>query len=951
MEIEKLIIERCGQFHDREFGPLPHGFSLWYGPNEAGKSTLLDFIRVMLWGPRSRSYGRYRHQGGVSGQLWLKEGDDQLSLTRTGRSTSVRLGGQTADGEVLGEWLNHLPMNVFESLYAFGLGELQAFDSLSQEEVRGRIYSAGLGTGSLSVVDFEGQIAKERDAIFLPKGQKPALNQVLARWEERRQTLASHQKDWSEYQNWIRSRERLIDQIQTLERDMPELEAHSQRAARLLERVPEGLRWQALHRDLAEARARIGDAEAREMMQAHDHLEGMRHRLETFQEARADALASLGGERHHRLMAWREVWGESLSAWGASIDRDGPEWERLQETADRTRSNLSAARLRWPEALVERARQDVPMRRQLEALYESAEDARHAHEQASRRAQELAQQAESLRRTVVDRPAIESLAELQALEVRWKEFAGSVPHAAPGWTWGLLAAAAVALLAVVLVGHGVWERGLSLVALLLVGAAVLGQVRGRRDGERQSRDAEVRQRLDLPQETALPEIQSVLDRLKQTIPEHQQRLARIQQAAEEASLAADRMPGLQEEWGRTRAEWEQALRELGLEGWHWQDVRDVLDLVPTVQKLESDWRQAQDRASQTAESLRTALGAMAPALAEWGYTTSVEPSDWRMAKQALSTIVREGDRASEMQEHFQKADRQYQTAMGQYQEAENQLSALLAARGLDAWADFEGLWQHEQGLRSREHEVQQMEERWRVLDDEDRGWLSQVDLTMQETMAEVLAADQERLTAFREERIALEAQKSALETEIRRLEDDQEASRLRQEVASLEAEALEWAREWGRLTLLDAALKRARLVFEDERQPAILQRAEGIFAEMTEGRYRRTRVLMDGSASLEVEDSRGQRFLTEQLSRGTQEQLYLAVRLAWIEEVDRRQGRTLPLLFDDILVNFDARRAEATLKVLQQFAEGRQILMWTCHPHIAEAAQRTGALMWSEAVS
>ncbi len=951
MEIEKLIIERCGQFHDREFGPLPGGFSLWYGPNEAGKSTLLDFIRVMLWGPRSRSYSRYRHQGGVSGQLWLKEGADQLALTRTGRSSTVRLGGETADAEVLGEWLNHLPMNVFESLYAFGLGELQAFDSLSQEEVRGRIYSAGLGTGSLSVVDFEAQLAKERDAIFLPKGQKPALNQILAKWEQHRQALAAHQKDWSDYQNWLRDRDQLLAQIETLERDMPELEARSQRAARLLERAPEGLRWQALRRELADARARIGDAEAREMMHAHEHRQGMRHRLETYQEARAEALASLGGERHHRLMAWRETWGESLGAWGAAIDRDGPEWERLQETAERARASLSAAQHRWPEALVARSRQDVPIRRHLEALYEEAEGTRQAYEQASRRSQELAQQVDALRRTASDRPVIESLAELQALEARWKESSGGVPHPAPAWTWGLLAIAALALLAVVLVGHGLWERSLSLAALLLTASAVLGQVRGHRRGERQSRDAEVRQRLGLPQDTVGAEIQRVLDRLKQAIPEHQQRLARIQQAAEEASLAADRIPSLEAQWQSQRAALDQALQEVGLGGWHWQDVRDVLDLVPAAQKLESDWHQAQERAVQTAERLGSTLGAIAPALASWGYTTSVEPRDWRMAKQALAAIVREGERAVELQEQFQKADRQYQTAMGQYQESENHLSALLAARGMEAWTDFEGLWQQEQDLRSREQEVQQMEERWRALDEADRAWLVQVDLTWQESLATELTADQERLAGLREQRIGLEAQKSALETEIRRLEDDQEASRLRQEVASLEAEALEWAREWGRLTVLDAALKRARLVFEDERQPAILQRAEGIFAEMTDGRYRRTRVLMDGSASLEVEDFRGQRFLAEQLSRGTQEQLYLAVRLAWIEEVDRRQGRTLPLLFDDILVNFDTRRAEATLKVLRQFAAGRQILMWTCHPHIAEAAQRTGAILWSEAAS
>ncbi len=951
MEIEKLIIERCGQFHDREFGPLPSGFSLWYGPNEAGKSTLLDFIRVMLWGPRSRSYGRYRHQGGVSGQLWLKEGPDQLSLVRAGRTTSAKLGGQVVDSEVVASWLNNLPMNVFESLYAFGLSELQAFESLGQEEVRGRIYSAGLGTGALSVVDFEAQLTKARDAIFLPKGQKPALNQTLAQWEELREALGAHQKDWSEYQNWLKNHDVLVRRIAALERDMPELEARGRRAARLLERVPEGMRWQELRRRVDQAGLRLEDAHARAIIEAHETLEGLRHRLETYQDARAEALASLGGERHRNLMAWNEIWGPSLSAWIAALDRDGPEWETLEEAADRARTSLTAAQHGWPAALASRSRQDVPIRRRLEALHEDAEEARLAHDQGLRQAQVLAQHSDSLKDALTERPPVESLAELQALEARWKESPVSMSASSPGWTWALLLLAALALLAVALVGQGVWERGFSLLALLLVAAAVLGQARRRRDGDQQSRDAEVRQRLRLSEDTDQPQIQVALDRLKQLIPEHQQRLARIRQADEEARLAQDRIPGLREDMELKRAQLEQALEEIGMGGWHWQDARDMLDLVPTVQKLESDWREATERALKRAESVRAALEGMAPALEAWGYRTSVEPRDWRMAKQALTTIERERDRAIELEEQFQKADRQCQTAEGQHQEAENQLSVLLALRGLDTWDAFQSLSQQEQELRACEHELRQIEERWQTLDDADRVWLSQVDPTIQEAMAAELEEGQERLAGLRDERIQLESQKSALETEIRRLEEDQEASQLRQEMASLEAQAVEWAREWGRLTLLDAALKRARQVFEDERQPAILQRAEGIFAEMTDGRYRRARVLMDGSASLEVEDFRGQRFLTDQLSRGTQEQLYLAVRLAWIEEVDRRQGRTLPLLFDDILVNFDSRRAEATLKVLQQFGEGRQVLMWTCHSHIAEAAQQAGAVMWSEAVS
>ena len=48
-----------------------------------------------------------------------------------------------------------------------------------------------------------------------------------------------------------------------------------------------------------------------------------------------------------------------------------------------------------------------------------------------------------------------------------------------------------------------------------------------------------------------------------------------------------------------------------------------------------------------------------------------------------------------------------------------------------------------------------------------------------------------------------------------------------------------------------------------------------------------------------------------------------------------RRGAPLPLVLDDVLVNFDADRAKAAAAVLRDFAAaGHQLLVFTCHEHI-----------------
>ena len=74
----------------------------------------------------------------------------------------------------------------------------------------------------------------------------------------------------------------------------------------------------------------------------------------------------------------------------------------------------------------------------------------------------------------------------------------------------------------------------------------------------------------------------------------------------------------------------------------------------------------------------------------------------------------------------------------------------------------------------------------------------------------------------------------------------------------------------------------------------------------------------------------------ERLSRATAEQLFLALRLSYIDNLAGAHP-SLPVLMDDVLVNFDDDRRWAAARVITEFAASRQVVYFTCHPATAEA--------------
>jgi uncharacterized protein YhaN len=164
------------------------------------------------------------------------------------------------------------------------------------------------------------------------------------------------------------------------------------------------------------------------------------------------------------------------------------------------------------------------------------------------------------------------------------------------------------------------------------------------------------------------------------------------------------------------------------------------------------------------------------------------------------------------------------------------------------------------------------------------------------------------------------------------------------EVQGLEEERAQLVRRRDRLHVIARVVRDADRWVREEHQPEALRRAGAHLATLTAGRYDRLLVGGDDGRSFLVRGP-GLRHaigVDRPLSTGTREQVYLALRLALLDALDGR-GERLPLVLDEVMVNWDPERRERGLDLLADIAEHRQVLLFTCHPDLAEACRRRGA--------
>jgi uncharacterized protein YhaN len=161
-----------------------------------------------------------------------------------------------------------------------------------------------------------------------------------------------------------------------------------------------------------------------------------------------------------------------------------------------------------------------------------------------------------------------------------------------------------------------------------------------------------------------------------------------------------------------------------------------------------------------------------------------------------------------------------------------------------------------------------------------------------------------------------------------------------EELLALEQELGDVRRERDHLMLLDTILVDAEAVHREAHQPEVLNSASQYLLTITNGRYSGLDYVEGPKGDLSVKlQETGDRFIVgDSLSRGTQEQIYVCLRLGTLDYLDHDR-ETLPLVFDEALVHWDGPRRAALYPLLAEIASKRQVVLFTCHEWLADEAR------------
>lgn len=202
----------------------------------------------------------------------------------------------------------------------------------------------------------------------------------------------------------------------------------------------------------------------------------------------------------------------------------------------------------------------------------------------------------------------------------------------------------------------------------------------------------------------------------------------------------------------------------------------------------------------------------------------------------------------------------------------------------------------------------------------------------------------EAAQTLEKERSALDQQIGALKSRLEQMDGRSKAANHAENAERLLAGLESDVERYVQLRIASIILAQTVERYREKHQGPLISRASELFARMTRDAFCRLRADYDdrGNPVLVGIRSKSQAAVNvEGMSDGTADQLYLALRLASLEQYLER-NEPLPFIVDDILLRFDDERALATLDVLADLADKTQVLFFTHHRHLVALAEKAG---------
>ncbi|WP_066174232.1 ATP-binding protein [Bacillus marinisedimentorum] len=997
MKIDSLHIYGFGGLEDVKVS-FQSGLQLIYGENEAGKSTLKAFILSVLFGfpSRQQKANRYEPKSGMK-----YGGSVTVSIEPHGLVTIERVkgkaGGEVAvlyedgtagTGEDLQTLLKGMTRSKFESIFSFGLDGLQELENVNADMVGEYLFAAGM-TGAGSLARVEKQLQKSLEDLYKPNGRKPVLNQKMAEASELEQVVKKKQEMLKDYEETARERSALQEETEKLQ-----IEIADMKKALETHRLVKSVMPYIEEKEKLSAELHGLDAPAAFPENGLEELASLQSQLVPLESSRNGMLAR---EKQLKKEYDAQIVDENLLALQKQVIelheykpvqlKTREEYHAARQAADKSFEDLEKGfgELGLPVSResVEHLKEVVQSKPVLDELHSRQvkldekkalldrvfHDAKSELEYAEKEAKHLKYEvlpSDKRRKLEEKLENIHNRAEQAARKKSLEGALASLPNvsrqkeqAAKPLLPGIILFSATALASLLLLIEQNWLI-LGLV-LLLAGIGSLQLFSSRKTGgNAKEYSAEraylIEQLKRLDAELGENDV-SEFDRT-----EIEQKLKRDTEIKSKAERAADKVAAAEKQFDKVVKqfeEWEKESNEFAGEKEQWctgAGFSAALPLSMLQEKVASAGNLA--RAYEDSDHHRKQLAHLKKEYTDYGERVAELSSKVMPEEKTRDPIVLIEIVYRRLQEELEKKNAKNQIGIqlfnlqtdmneldGRIESIRQEIEKLLSFVPASTEEEFIRLGKNRKESERIKRELAGAEVQiarllaGRAGENEIKEKAKDVTQDTLENM-EVMRDTAEGKVKEKEKRLARLDEKMVL-----MVEDGTAAAAVHKfeyKKSYLDREA----RKWAVYAIAARLLEKTKEQYRETKLPQVIKEAERIFALLTGGRYVRIHV-PGGKDTFIAERVDGLRFLPNELSQATKEQMYLAIRLALAKVYP--VSVTFPLLIDDGFVNFDRERTETVMDLLKKEAEHRQVFLFTCHPHLLEHVNQTDVIHLSRA--
>lgn len=1001
MRITSLHIDGFGIYRDQPIPASGHSVTVFHGPNEVGKSTVLEFIRMVLFGFPRRGADQYYPPltGGLhGGRVEILSDDGKLYTFERHRGPRGGTLNVTSDGldirddAVIDSLRGHLTGDAFQTILAFNLDNLEGLGSADDKDITSRIYSAG--TGATRLPTALKSLEDRHKRIYTKSGRTQKIAQVLLELTTLDAHLREAQGQSAEYRSATRRLDELGAAIDTTDQQQEEARRRHDECCRYQKAWPTWVALQDTQTQLSRYSIQVGfpDEPLLRLDTLETQIEESETDLEQIRVRLSDATTNANRPIDNEALVEDAALCKSITERRGSYQnacRDLPKQQALfKNNREAITELLQTLGTDWNETRVLSVDLSLTTRDAIEGWKErlnALRDAKVVTNADLSRLDQVCQGAELARAHAqgkIDPDLADELDNKFALldDVRQRcqeyneakqkfETLEDVVNAEPTTPDRRFPMVGVGVMVAVLVLSFVFALpwyvpcgSLALLLLLLLwwrfgesprntspahDQIVLAHAHV--DDTRMSYGNALKA-LDLgPNDVecndlaALEHIGARLNDELRLWQEFRAAKTELDVQQKHRTICRDRRDQQQRDIDAATDEWSTWLIKQGLPGTLRVDTvpEFVLKVVEARNALKTVKKQ-RDRIYGIQKDIDEYGDDVKAVAARNTISLDVSKADVGVAADqiiALLTVVQATlqargamkDRASELTVDFTKAE-------GKLKRLTKRRDGLLNAGGTTSAEDFrvkaKECINYQQTITKRDHLRATLRAGWTGRHADDVLETMFLGTTIDAVNDEIASLDFQ-LQELADRRKTQLAEQANLGARTNQLSSDEEASQWRAKREELREELRELARQWSKLVVAQSLLEQARTKYEEERQPDVVRRASIWFTRISRDRYVNIHVEVGGDRAISVVDRAGRKKTPGQLSRGTRDQLYLALRFGLIQSLGDK-GERLPVVVDEVLVNCDPARAKVAVDGFVELAQTTQVLVLTCHPWMVD---------------